>query len=190
MLFLRHLFKSKPLAARLFFLVLHRHEDPIGAFLVVEGVRYVVHEVRLDGLSVLPVKKAREYFQPDKGLLGGGEARAYTPSRLNRAIDALRFELRQHGYAEAQVRAVEVNIDDHTGKVGLVIEVMEATLQKSSPQYMAALRLRASCQASIPTCAGGNGFAMPPVSVVHDNCVRTQPALHTLFPRSATLRRI
>jgi len=94
-------------------------------FHVTEGRRYVVDEVKIDGLTVLPVKSAREYFQPDKGLFGGGEARAYTPARLDRALDALRDELRQRGYAEAQVRATDVTIDDHTGKVGLVIDVAE-----------------------------------------------------------------
>lgn len=94
-------------------------------FHVVEGVRYAVDSVRIDGLTVLPLKTAREFFQPDKGLFGGGEARAYTPARLNRAVDALRDELRQRGYAEAQVRATDVATDDRTGKVGLVIEVTE-----------------------------------------------------------------
>lgn len=94
-------------------------------FHVKEGVRYVVQSVRIDGLSALPVKNAREYFQPDKGLFGGGEARAYLPSRLSRALDVLRDDLRQRGYAEAQVRAADVKIDDKTGKVGLVIEVTE-----------------------------------------------------------------
>jgi outer membrane protein assembly factor BamA len=35
-------------------------------------------------------------------LFGGGEARAYTPARLSRGLDALRDELRSRGYAEAQ----------------------------------------------------------------------------------------
>jgi outer membrane protein insertion porin family len=94
-------------------------------FHVTEGARYVVDAVRIDGLTALPMKTAREYFQPDKGLFGGGEARAYAPSRLTHALDALSDELRRRGQAEAQVRAREVNTDDRTGKVGLVIEVVE-----------------------------------------------------------------
>ncbi len=135
-------------------------------FHVAEGIRYVVDAVRIDGLTVLPEKSARQYFQPEKGLFGGGEARAYTPSRLNRAIDALRDELRRRGQAEALVRAAEVKIDDHTGKVRLVIEVSEG------PRWdVAALRLVGAEQTGVVLDFGG-GFEKRPWSALWEQDVR------------------
>ena len=43
-------------------------------FHVAEGTRYVVEDVQIDGLTAVPLKTAREYLRPDKGLFGGGEA--------------------------------------------------------------------------------------------------------------------
>ena len=77
-------------------------------FHIARGVRYVVNEVHFTGLTALPVKVASGYFRPNQVLFVAGEARAYTPSRLNRAVDALLDELRQRGHAEAQVHATEV----------------------------------------------------------------------------------
>ena len=135
-------------------------------FQVTQGVRYVVDAVRIDGLVAVPMKAAREYFQPDKGLFGGGEARAYTPSRLNRALEALRDELRRTGYAEAQVRSAEVKIDDHTGKVGLVVEVVEG------PRWeVAALRFAGAGATDVALDFGGE-FEHRPWSTLWQQDVR------------------
>jgi outer membrane protein insertion porin family len=94
-------------------------------FHVTPGVRYVVTDVRIDGLTALPVETARGYFMPGRALFGVGAVRAYTPGRLRRALESVHEELRQRGFAEAQTRAAEVKIDDKTGQVTLVIEVSE-----------------------------------------------------------------
>ena len=135
-------------------------------FRVTQGVRYVVDAVRIDGLVALPTSTAREYFQPNKGLFGGGEARAYTPSRLNRALDALRDELRRKGYADAQVRAAEVKIDDHTGKVGLVVEVVEG------PRWDVATLRFAGAEATGVALDFGGEFEHRPWSTLFQQDVR------------------
>ncbi len=94
-------------------------------FHVKRGVRFVVEEVKIEGLTALPLKVASGYFRPNQMLFVAGEARAYTPSRLNGALDVVLEELRQRGYAEAQVHATDVKVDDKTGKVVLTVTVVE-----------------------------------------------------------------
>ena len=94
-------------------------------FHVTKGVRYHVSEARISGLHVFPTETARGYFMPGQALYATGEARAYTPARLRRAVEAVQEELQQRGYAEARVRTDDVQIDDKTGKVTLAVEVVE-----------------------------------------------------------------
>lgn len=61
-----------------------------------------------------------------------------------------------------------------TALVGSIIAGMESAGDRSNPHYIPALRLRSECQASTGWVAC-NGFAMPPIDVVYDRCVRTQP---------------
>ncbi|MCX6951075.1 MAG: hypothetical protein NTV51_02645, partial [Verrucomicrobia bacterium] len=94
-------------------------------FRVKPGVRYFVKEVRFAGLKVLKERAARSFFVGDTALFSGKADRAHTPSRLSRALDGLQAELRGLGYAEAEVRASDVAIDDRTGAVGLTVAVTE-----------------------------------------------------------------
>ncbi|MEO7413893.1 MAG: BamA/TamA family outer membrane protein, partial [Opitutaceae bacterium] len=94
-------------------------------FHVTEGVRYHVGEARISGLHVVPVETAQGYFMPGQALYATGEARAYTPGRLRRAVEAVQEELQLRGHAEARVRTDDVQIDDKTGKVTLAVEVVE-----------------------------------------------------------------
>jgi outer membrane protein assembly factor BamA len=94
-------------------------------FHVTKGVRYVVDDVQINGLKALPIKTAKGYFLPDQALFATGEARAYTPSKINRSVDALLDELRQRGYAEAVVREAGIRIDDKSGRVMATIAVVE-----------------------------------------------------------------
>lgn len=94
-------------------------------FHVTKGVRHVVDTVHISGLTALPLKLARGYFRPDSFLFNTAALRAYTPARLSRAVDRLHEELRLLGFAEAEVTAKEVAIDEATGHVALDIEVVE-----------------------------------------------------------------
>ncbi len=94
-------------------------------FDVDRGVRSVIETVTFTGLTKLPVEKARGFFLPNEVPLVGTEARAYSPSRLRRSAANLQAELRQQGYAEAEVRATVVNEDLRTGRVAVAVAVSE-----------------------------------------------------------------
>jgi outer membrane protein insertion porin family len=94
-------------------------------FIVNAGVRYVVNEVQIEGLTAFSPEVARGYFMPQSALLNVGAARAYTPGRVRRALESVQAELRQAGYADAQARIAEEKVDDKTGKVSLVVAVSE-----------------------------------------------------------------
>jgi outer membrane protein assembly complex protein YaeT len=137
-------------------------------FRVAKGVRYVVNEVQIEGLTAFPVKVARGYFRPEQALFVAGEARAYTPARLNRAVDALLDEFRQRGYAEAQVLAKEVRIDDRTGQVALTIAVVEG------PRWdVAALRFEGAEASQVPVDLGAH-FRHRPWSALWQQDVRAR----------------
>jgi outer membrane protein insertion porin family len=90
-----------------------------------QGVRYAVSDVRISGLNAVPPEKARGFFMPGQALYATGEARAYTPARLRRAVENLQEALQQLGYAGARVRTEDVQIDDKSGHVSLAVEVVE-----------------------------------------------------------------
>lgn len=94
-------------------------------FRVTPGARFFASEVTFVGLHALKEKAARSFFVGEAALFPGKASRAYTPDRLARALDSLQAELREQGLAEAEVRTRTVNIDDRTGAVSLVIEVIE-----------------------------------------------------------------
>lgn len=94
-------------------------------FTVKAGVRSVIEDLEITGLTAVPMDLARQYFIPGRALLGQAAARAYTPARLRRSQEALQDDLRQRGYAEAQVRTLKVAVDDATGRVAVKIQVNE-----------------------------------------------------------------
>jgi len=94
-------------------------------FHVTKGIRYVVDDVKINGLKALPIKSAKGYFLPGQALFATGKDRAYTPSKISRSADALLDELRQRGYAEAVVREAGIQIDDKSGRVTATIAVVE-----------------------------------------------------------------
>lgn len=88
------------------------------------GVRYHITDVEFTGLTVMTRKEARRFFRSESTLLAVARTNAYSPSRISRSADALLSELRQRGYADADVRA-EKKADDATGKVSVLVEVRE-----------------------------------------------------------------
>jgi outer membrane protein assembly complex protein YaeT len=94
-------------------------------FKIERGVRYFIDAVAFSGLSVLPEETARAFFVGQSALFATKANRAYTPSRVARGVDSLASELRQRGYAEAEVRNDGTRIDDRTGAVRLTIGVSE-----------------------------------------------------------------
>lgn len=94
-------------------------------FYVKPGVRYFTKEVTFEGLHSVKAAAARSYFIGETALFSGKSARAYTPSRLSHGLTGLLGDLRQLGYAEADVKAAKVDIDEKTGAVSIAVEVKE-----------------------------------------------------------------
>jgi outer membrane protein assembly complex protein YaeT len=93
-------------------------------FVLKPGVRWHIEAVAFTGLTATPLKQARRFFRNESTVIGTKRTNAYSPSRLTRASDALLDDLRQHGYAEARVRA-EPKINEATGDVVVHIDVQE-----------------------------------------------------------------
>lgn len=95
-------------------------------FEVKEGVRWRVTKVQIEGLTVLPPADGEDFFRPGRAtLLTLDDGSVYSPSKLNRAADALAAELRLRGYAESTVRATAVKTDEATGDVEIKVIVQE-----------------------------------------------------------------
>jgi outer membrane protein insertion porin family len=100
-------------------------EAKVVRFRVDRGVRYYVKEVKFTGLHEVREGVAKSYFIGETALLSGKASRAYTPSRLTRGLGSLQGDLRQLGYAEADVKAADVQTDEKTGAVTINVAVTE-----------------------------------------------------------------
>jgi outer membrane protein assembly factor BamA len=91
------------------------------------GLRSYVDQVVIEGLSALPAATGVQFFKPNGTLIGTRAARAYSPAKVRRSTEQLRDELRQRGYAQAQVAAERI---DHVanGPVTLRVRVSEGPL--------------------------------------------------------------
>ena len=112
-----------------------------------------------------------------------GSERCLTPALFRSQTDTL--ELATRLYDESKVcRCAECKglglRAKATALVQLVVKIMEDSNQKGSPQYWAARKLQAACEATFPSCSA-NGFAMTAVDVVYTKCVRTRPLYHSVF---------
>lgn len=99
-------------------------------FKVDRGVRYFLDEVKLADLTAVPAKTAEAFFVGESTLLAGKSSRIYTPGRLARAVDSVAGDLRQRGYAEADVSTSEVQVDEHSGAVRVTVQVREGPMWK------------------------------------------------------------
>lgn len=95
-------------------------------FRVDEGIRSYIKSVSFEGLTVLEVKEAQNYFYPRNALYVAESARANAPGRVNRAVDNLLRRLALEGYPEARVTNVQSKPDaDDEGAVHLTVMVDE-----------------------------------------------------------------
>lgn len=92
-------------------------------FRVDRGVRSYLDIVEVEGLTVFPVDRAREFFRTEGMLVASKRTNAYSPARVNRGVDAILSELRQRGHIEAQVHAEKVS--EVEGAIALRIVVRE-----------------------------------------------------------------
>lgn len=92
-------------------------------FQVRRGVRSVFEDVSLTGLDGEAAKSAVRYFRPADGLWQTREARAFSPARLQRAADSLQGDLRNQGFAQANVQTSVTREDLATGEVDVSVHV-------------------------------------------------------------------
>lgn len=84
-------------------------------FDVKKGSRSYVERVQIEGLKALESKAGESFFKPANTLITTEVAKAYSPSRVRRAAEKLREELRLHGYAQAKVEASRADADKAKG---------------------------------------------------------------------------
>ena len=89
------------------------------------GMRAVVDDVSIEGLTDIPLEDARRYFLPDAGLYTTAAARAWSEAGMRRSAERLREALRALGREEAEVRATAAAPDPRTGAVRVSVSVRE-----------------------------------------------------------------
>jgi len=94
-------------------------------FRVDKGVRYEFSKVEIQGLKALKVESAREYFLGEKALIRRGAVRAYSPAHLRRALEGIENDLHRLGYADATATAEQVQSNEKSGAVDVVVAVHE-----------------------------------------------------------------
>ena len=112
-------------------------------FDVKTGPRSYVEAVKIEGLQALTAETGVMFFKPGQTLITTKASRAYSPSRVRRAGEKLREELRLRGYAQARVEAQRVDVGQAKGgPVALSVKVEEGPLwlvsglryEKADPQ--------------------------------------------------------
>ena len=104
-------------------------EAKVVHFDVKKGPRSYVDVVKIEGLQALDAKAGESFFMPAHTMITTKAARAYSPSRVRRAAEKLRDELRLRGYAQAKVEAQRVDTDKtNGGPVILRVQVEEGPL--------------------------------------------------------------
>lgn len=92
-------------------------------FIVNPGIRSHIADVTFTGLEAIPPEKARGYFRTDATLIATEKTNAFSRSKLNRGAAALLDELKQLGYAEAEVHARRAGAEP--GPVVVSVDVKE-----------------------------------------------------------------
>jgi outer membrane protein insertion porin family len=97
-------------------------------FNVTRGVRFLIEEVRFEGLTVLEEEEARAFFVGETMLIQLDVDRVYSPAGVRRSLSNLEEELRLRGYADVTVKLAGESIDEATGLVKLRVAVNEGPL--------------------------------------------------------------
>ncbi|MFO1498460.1 MAG: BamA/TamA family outer membrane protein [Verrucomicrobiota bacterium] len=92
-------------------------------FHIEEGVLYYFGDIQVQAGSILAERQVRSYFVEIGPLIAFKRTRVYSPDRLARGLASLTEILNRRGHENAQVQAVEVALDDRTGRVNLVLAV-------------------------------------------------------------------
>lgn len=94
-------------------------------YVIDRGLLYFYQSLEFEGLTVLDEDEARDYFIATGFLFQTRRAHMFTPEGLERGIGNLREVLVRQGYERARVTAAQVERNDETGAVRVVIRVQE-----------------------------------------------------------------
>lgn len=94
-------------------------------FKIHKGILYHYQEIKIEGLTTMPVKKARAYFVETGLLLPLKAHRVFTPEKLQHSLSSLIEVLEQQGYGQARATASHLDRDDKTGAVNVQVHVEE-----------------------------------------------------------------
>ena len=94
-------------------------------FQVNRGVLYYYAAIKFTGLKSMGNEKAESFFRAIGGLIPVRRSRAYTPDNLRRGEASLRDALERQGFHDAEVTIGHLDIDDHSGKVRVLVHVEE-----------------------------------------------------------------
>ncbi|MEW6158489.1 MAG: BamA/TamA family outer membrane protein [Verrucomicrobiota bacterium] len=95
------------------------------AFRVKPGVLYHFNRITWEGLTALPEKEAAHFFIETDALLPLKKTRIFTMARLDRGLSSLKEFLERKGFEQAEVTAHQLERDDRTGDVNVIIRVRE-----------------------------------------------------------------
>ena len=94
-------------------------------FHVRKGVLYYLQSLEIHGLSAIPVKTARSYFEETGTLFSSKRGRAYTTQGVERGLSSLRDALDRLGYQDATADSTVLRRDDRTGAVVVSVTVVQ-----------------------------------------------------------------
>ena len=95
------------------------------ALKVQRGVRFYYERLDIEGLNVIPLKQARQFFINPDALFHFKSMRIFTPSLLQRSLDNLQEALNRRGYQDASVTATNVERNSTNGAVQVTVKVHE-----------------------------------------------------------------
>ena len=92
------------------------------------GVFYHYGKIQFTGLEAETTEDAQSFFIETSGLIPLKHNRVFSPDRLKRSIANLRLALRQMGYHDAEVTVSNLDSNDHTGDVKVIVQVKQGPL--------------------------------------------------------------
>ena len=96
-------------------------------FKIRKGVMYHLEELKIEGLTAIPEKKARAFFVETGLLLPLKRYRNYTPEKLRRGLSSLTDTLERQGYEQAAATISRLVRNDKTGAVKVQVQVQQGS---------------------------------------------------------------
>jgi outer membrane protein assembly factor BamA len=97
---------------------------------VESGIRYFYEQLTFRGLTVIDMDHARSFFVRTHGLLKTRALLRFSHSEFKQALGNLENELKSLGYADAEVTAANLDLNDRTGEVRAIVQVEQGALHR------------------------------------------------------------